>query len=93
MTSYKDMSPAAQAKARAWQREHQRENTLRHRDRYMAEQKYGEAALRGKDVDHRKPIALGGEAGDQDWDNLRLVSVKKNRGYERGADNRPKGPV
>lgn len=90
MTVYKDLSPAAQAKARAWQRENQRENTLRHRDRYAMEKKHGIAALRGKDVDHVTPIDRGGEAGTGDLDNLRIVSVKKNRGYSRDAKNQPK---
>lgn len=89
MSLYKDMSPAARAKARQWQHEHQHENTLRHRDRAMAEKKFGAAALKGKDVDHTKPIDQGGQAGTGAWDNLRVISVKKNRGYPRDARNQP----
>lgn len=89
MSVYKDMSPKAQAKARAYQREHQAENTARHRDRYMAEKKFGKEALRGKEVDHVKPVDQGGEAGTGDWDNLRIISVKKNRSFPRDSKNQP----
>lgn len=48
--------------------------------------KVGKAALAGKDVDHRTPIAKGGgnSAG-----NLRIQTVKENRGWER---KKGKGP-
>lgn len=44
--------------------------------RRAAEKKYGKAALRGKDVDHIKPLAKGGTNAPS---NLRLVSVRVNR--------------
>lgn len=35
----------------------------------------------GKDIDHKKPLRSGGGNG---MSNLRAVSVKKNRGWNRG---------
>jgi hypothetical protein len=40
----------------------------------------------GFDVDHRKPIDKGGTNAPS---NLRLRSVKSNRGYKRDAKNNP----
>lgn len=37
----------------------------------------GKAAMKGKDVDHKKPLSKGGSNSKS---NLRLVSKKKNRG-------------
>jgi hypothetical protein len=48
--------------------------------RAAVEKKVGAAALKGKDVDHAKPIRSG---GSNDPKNLRIQSVKKNRGWER----------
>ena len=40
------------------------------------EKSKGKAALRGKDVDHKKPLSKGGGNGKK---NLRLTSKSKNR--------------
>ena len=48
--------------------------------RAAVEKKVGAAALKGKDVDHAKPIRSGGSNAPK---NLRIQSVKKNRGWER----------
>ena len=40
------------------------------------ERKYGKDALKGKDVDHIKPLEKGGTNAPS---NLRLVPVSKNR--------------
>ena len=45
--------------------------------RRAMEKKVGKAALKGKDVDHVKPIRNGGGNGHG---NLRVRSVKANRG-------------
>lgn len=37
----------------------------------------GRAAMKGKDVDHKRPLSKG---GSNKRSNLRLVSAKKNRG-------------
>ena len=44
--------------------------------REMAKSK-GKAAMKGKDVDHKKPLSKG---GSNSKGNLRLASKKKNRG-------------
>jgi 5-methylcytosine-specific restriction endonuclease McrA len=40
----------------------------------------------GKDVDHKHPIDKGGSNARS---NLRVMSVKKNRGYRRDSRNQP----
>ena len=62
---YAPDTPEAVAKASA-----------RKQARRIMERKYGKAALRGKDVDHIKPLAKGGTNA---LSNLRLVPVSKNR--------------
>ena len=42
--------------------------------------KHGKEALRGKDVDHKKPLSKGGSNGTS---NLRVVSKSTNRSYKR----------
>ena len=49
----------------------------RNRARYHAIKKYGEAMLRGKDIDHIKPLAAGGSA---DLSNTRIRDASENRG-------------
>lgn len=39
--------------------------------------KHGKAALRGKDVDHKRPLSKGGGNG---MSNLRIATRKANRG-------------
>jgi len=39
--------------------------------------KHGKAKLKGKDVDHKKPLKKG---GSNSMKNLRIRSVSKNRG-------------
>jgi len=48
------------------------------RVRYALKKKLGSAALKGKDVDHIKAVKDGGHLTDPK--NIRLLSVKKNRG-------------
>jgi hypothetical protein len=45
--------------------------------RYWMVKKYGEAALRGKDVDHIHPLQAGGSNEPSNW---RVESEAKNRG-------------
>ena len=45
--------------------------------RYWAVKKYGEEALKGKDIDHKKPLQAGGSNEDS---NLRIRDVHENRG-------------
>lgn len=48
--------------------------------------KYGKAALKGKDIDHKVPLAKGGTNAPS---NLRVTSVKANRGWKRGGKTSP----
>ena len=50
--------------------------------RAEATKKYGAAAVNGKDIDHKKPLSKGGSNGSG---NTRVVSVNKNRSYERNS--------
>lgn len=45
------------------------------------EAKHGAAALKGKDVGHKKPLRSGGGNAPG---NLTVQSVKSNRGWNRG---------
>jgi len=45
--------------------------------RYWMVKKYGEAALKGKDVDHKKALQAGGSNDPSNW---RIRSIKANRG-------------
>lgn len=54
--------------------------SLRNQARASVEKKVGSAALKGKDVDHKRMLKDGGSNSP---DNLRIQSVKKNRGWER----------
>lgn len=49
----------------------------RNRARTKMRNKHGAAAIKGKDVDHKKPLRSGGGNGVR---NLRLQSRHKNRG-------------
>ena len=64
-------SQPAQVKAR----------TARNSARLKMEQKLGKAAIEGKDVDHKKPLA---EGGTNDLKNLRLRSPAANRARKKG---------
>ncbi len=49
--------------------------------------KKGAAAVRGKDVDHKRPLSKG---GSNKASNLRVASVKKNRGHGLSPGGRSK---
>ena len=53
-----------------------KKRAARNRDRYKMKKKYGASALKGKDIDHKKPLRNGGGNGAS---NLRIQSRKKNR--------------
>ena len=52
----------------------------RNKARRMAEAFYGEAAIQGKDVDHKKPLDQG---GSNTQGNIRLRDPHLNRSYPR----------
>jgi hypothetical protein len=47
--------------------------------------KLGAAAIKGKDIDHVKPLASGGSASDS---NLRVRSISSNRGDKSMFEHR-----
>ena len=51
----------------------------RNKARRIMEKKVGSKAIAGKDIDHKKPIRSGGTNAPG---NLRVATVKKNRGWE-----------
>lgn len=57
---------------------HKRE--MRNQARATVRKEVGDAAIKGKDVDHIKPVRSG---GSNDRKNLRVRSVHANRGWER----------
>lgn len=59
-----------------------KKRSMRNKARAEMEKVYGEAALRGKDVDHKKGLRDGGSNAKS---NLRIATVKANRGWERGS--------
>lgn len=54
--------------------------SMRNKARREMKDKVGAVALKGKDVDHKQMIRDGGTNAPG---NLRIQSVKKNRGWER----------
>lgn len=50
--------------------------SARNKARREMEKKYGKAALKGKDVDHVRPLSRG---GGNSASNLRLRSISSNR--------------
>ena len=53
----------------------------RNEARRHEEKKVGKAALKGKDVDHKKPLGAGGSNKSS---NSRVISEKENRGWRKG---------
>ena len=58
----------------------------RNKARRMMIKEYGAAALKGKDVGHKRPIAKGGTNARS---NLIIQSVSENRGWERKKGRGP----
>ena len=53
--------------------------SARNSARRTMEKEVGKAALKGKDVDHKKPLSRG---GSNDRSNLQVLSVSENRGVK-----------
>lgn len=60
--------------------EQKKNRAARNSARAAMVKKHGKEALRGKDVDHKKPLSKGGSNGTS---NLRVVSKSTNRSYKR----------
>lgn len=56
--------------------------SLRNKARRAVEADVGKAALKGKDVDHKKMIKDGGTNARS---NLRVTTPGKNRGWKKGS--------
>lgn len=56
--------------------EQKKNNSLRKKARYAAEQRLGKAALKGKEIDHVKPLSKG---GSNNLINQKIMSRKANR--------------
>jgi len=57
-----------------------KQRALRNKARREMTKKLGAAALKGKDVDHKKPLSTGGSGA---LGNLRLLDPHTNRSYAR----------
>lgn len=66
--------------ARAESPERKKQRAARNAARRAMEKKYGKAALKGKDVDHVKPLSKGGSNRPS---NLALQKASSNRSYPR----------
>lgn len=66
---------------RPYDREYAKHDNEKQRERmkarYWAIKRYGEAALKGKDLDHIHPLAAGGSNDPSNW---RIRSIHANRG-------------
>jgi hypothetical protein len=60
--------------------EQRKNRAARNKARKEVEKRVGKAALRGKDVDHKRPLAKGGGNGKG---NLRIQSKRANRSFKR----------
>jgi len=85
-------TPTQNKRRRAYQKkyneEHKDAQKKRMAARYQAKKKHGEAALKGKDIDHKKPLRNGGTNAKG---NLRIKSEKANRGWNRSKGSNPNG--
>ena len=61
-------------------KEQKQNRAKRNAARAKVAKRVGKAALKGKDVDHKRMLSKGGGNGKG---NLRVTSVKKNRGRTR----------
>ena len=53
------------------------QRSARNKARRVVKKSVGEAAIRGKDIDHKRPLSKGGSNSPC---NLRIRSVRANRG-------------
>jgi hypothetical protein len=57
--------------------EQKKHRAMRNTAHRQEEKKHGKSAMRGKEVDHIRPLSSGGSNAPS---NRRLLSIKKNRG-------------
>lgn len=63
--------------------EQKKNRAARNKARRTVEKRVGKAALKGKDVDHKRPLSQGGSNSPSNW---QVTSVR----YNRGVKNRKK---
>ena len=66
--------------------EQKKKRAKRNAARKKMEKKRGKAALRGKDVGHKKPLSKGGSNSAK---NLKVQSKSKNRGHGMTRGKKP----
>jgi len=82
--SRKDTVAKMKDKAYQSRPDQKKRRAARNRARRAAVKKYGAAALRGKDIDHRN-----GNPMDNKPSNLRVMSRRTNRGRNNGPNGKP----
>jgi 5-methylcytosine-specific restriction endonuclease McrA len=80
MPSSKNYVRDYKQEARAESPERREQRAQRVKARRMAEAYYGKSAIKGKDIDHKRPLSKG---GSNSMSNLRVSSPSKNRSYAR----------
>lgn len=61
-----------------------KQRSQRNQARAMMKKKLGAAAIKGKDIDHKKPLSQGG--APVSLANLRVLSPSANRSYARNKN-------
>jgi len=61
--------------------ERKKDRAQRNKARRMMEREVGKMALKGKDVDHKKPLRNGGTTTRS---NIKAASPEANRGWRKG---------
>lgn len=64
-------------------KQHKKDRTERNKARAMVVKAKGKAAVKGKDVDHKKALSKGGMTSLM---NLAAVAPSKNRSFKRNKD-------
>lgn len=88
MPSSKNYVRDYKQEARAESPERREQRAMRVKARRMAEAYYGKAAIKGKDIDHKRELSKG---GSNHISNLRPVDPSKNRSYARTSSGAMKG--
>jgi hypothetical protein len=84
MSTYKEKIAKLKDKAYQAQPIQKKRRAQRNKARRAAIRKYGKTALVGKDIDHKDGNPMNGASS-----NLRVMSVKKNRGRNNRGKNLP----
>lgn len=61
-----------------------KQRAARNKARSLMKKKLGAGAIKGKDIDHKQPLSMGG--APTSLANLRAISPHKNRSYARNPN-------